>query len=72
MMRLNLLCGVLFTPVFGAGALRLVAGLGQLMSILNGSTDRGVFFEETQEELEAADRYNIGDLDKRQVGVSVS
>jgi hypothetical protein len=45
MMRYNLLCGVLFTPVFGAGALRLAAGIGQLVSVLNGSTNRSRLFD---------------------------
>lgn len=40
----NLLQGILFTPVLGAGLTLLVAGIGQLWSHLNGSANRNRFF----------------------------
>jgi len=45
MMRFNLLCGILFTPVFGAGLVRLIAGIAQMISILTGAADRQRYFD---------------------------
>jgi hypothetical protein len=72
MMRLNLLCGVLFTPVFGAGTLRLVAGIGQMMSMLNGSADRLKFFEGTLEQLGSPGQNLAGQPGKRRLVADAS
>ena len=44
----NLIAGIILTPFFGYGLPRLIAGIGQLWSILTGSADRKRFFVEGQ------------------------
>lgn len=42
----NLILGIFLTPLFGYGLPRLIAGIGQSWSLLDGSGDRKSFFHE--------------------------